>query len=125
MDSRKLVLAASLGAALGAVAMQVLHAQAKPPAYLVAEIDVTDADLYKQYLDKGGPLYAQFTGRFLVRGGAIDKFAGEPPKRLVIAAFDSLAQAQAFRDSPAYQALVPLRDKASKFRAYIAEGVAN
>ncbi len=125
MSLRKLVLAGILGAALGAVAMQVLHAQAKPPAYLVAEIDVTDADLYKQYLDKGGPLYAQFTGRFLVRGGKIDTFAGEPPKRSVIAVFDSLAQAQAFRDSPGYQALVPLRDKASKFRAYIAEGAAN
>ena len=99
MSLRKLVLAGILGAALGAVAMQVLHAQAKPPAYLVAEIDVTDADLYKQYLDKGGPLYAQFTGRFLVRGGKIDTFlAGEPPKRSVIAVFDSLAQAQAFRD---------------------------
>jgi len=65
------------------------------------------------------------TGRFLVRGGKIDAFAGEPPKRTVTAVFDSLAQAEAFRDSPAYQALVPLRDQASKFRAYIAEGAAN
>jgi uncharacterized protein (DUF1330 family) len=122
---RKLVLAGVLGAALGALAVQVLHAQARAPAYLVAEIDVTDADLYKQYLEKGGPLYAQFTGRFPVRGGKIDTVAGEPPKRAVIAVFDNLAQAQAFRDSSAYQELVPLRDKASKFRAYIAEGVAN
>ncbi len=125
MGLGKLVLAGILGVALGAVAMQVLHAQTRPVAYLVAEIDVTDADLYKQYLDRGGPLYAQFTGRFLVRGGKVDTFAGEPPKRSVIAVFDSLAQAQAFRDSRAYQELVPLRDKASKFRAYIAEGVAN
>jgi uncharacterized protein (DUF1330 family) len=125
MSLRKLAVVAILGAALGATAMHALHAQAKPPAYLVAEIDVTDTDLYKQYLEKGGPLYAQFTGRFLVRGGKIDAFAGEPPKRLVIAVFDSLAQAEAFRDSPAYRELVPLRDKASKFRAYIAEGAAN
>jgi uncharacterized protein (DUF1330 family) len=120
-----MVLAGVLGATLGAVAVQVLHAQARAPAYLVAEIDVTDADLYKQYLEKGGPLYAKFTGRFLVRGGKIDTFAGETPKRAVIAVFDNLAQAQAIRDSSAYQELVPLRDKASKFRAYIAEGVAN
>lgn len=125
MSTRKLMLAGLLGAAFGAMGMQALHAQARPPAYLVAEIDLTDAELYKQYLAKGGPLYAQFTGKFLARGGKIDTFAGEPPKRLVIAVFDNLAQAQAFRDSPAYQELVPLRDKASKFRAYIAEGVAN
>ena len=125
MSLRRLVLAGIVGAALGAVAVQVLHAQARAPAYLVAEIDVTDAGLYKQYLDKGGALYAKFTGRFLVRGGRIDTFAGEPPKRSVVAVFDSLSQAQAFRDSADYQELVPLRDKASKFRAYIVEGVTN
>jgi uncharacterized protein (DUF1330 family) len=125
MSLRRLVLAGIIGVSLGAVVAPVLYAQAGPPAYLVAEIDVTDAALYKQYLDKGGPLYAKFTGRFLVRGGTIETFAGEPPKRSVIAVFDSLAQARAFRDSPAYQELVPLRDRASTFRAYIVEGVAN
>jgi uncharacterized protein (DUF1330 family) len=103
MSLRRLVLAGIIGVSLGAVVAPVLYAQAGPPAYLVAEIDVTDAALYKQYLDKGGPLYAKFTGRFLVRGGTIETFAGEPPKRSVIAVFDSLAQARAFRDSPAYQ----------------------
>ena len=125
MSLRRLVLAGIIGVSLGAVVAPVLYAQAGPPAYLVAEIDVTDAALYKQYLDKGGPLYAKFAGRFLVRGGTIETFAGEPPKRSVIAVFDSLAQARAFRDSPAYQELVPLRDRASTFRAYIVEGVAN
>ncbi len=125
MTLRRTVLAAVIGVSIGAMAVQALHAQAGPPAYLVAEIDVTDAALYKQYLEKGGPLYAKFTGRFLVRGGTIEAFAGEPPKRSVIAVFDNLAQARAFRDSPAYQELVPLRDKASTFRAYILEGVAN
>ena len=114
-----------VGAAFGGLAIQALHAQAKPPAYLVAEIDVTDADLYKQYLDKGGPLYAQFAGRFIARGGKVDVFAGEPPKRAIVAIFDSMEKAQAFRDSPAYNELIPLRDKASKFRAYIVEGLAN
>ena len=32
------------GAALGAAAVQGLHAQAKPPIYYVAEIDVTDLE---------------------------------------------------------------------------------
>jgi hypothetical protein len=34
------------GAALGAAAVQGLHAQAKPPIYYVAEIDVTNPDAY-------------------------------------------------------------------------------
>ena len=32
------------GVAVGAAAVQALHAQAKPPAYVVAEIDVTNAE---------------------------------------------------------------------------------
>lgn len=124
MSLPRWLLVGIIGVSLVSGVTLALHAQAGPPAYLVAEIDVTDAALYKQYLDKGGPLYAKFTGRFLVRGGTIESFAGQPPKRSVIAVFDSLAQARAFRDSPAYQELVPLRDKASTFRAYIVEGVA-
>ena len=38
------------GAAFGAGAVQVLHAQAKPPAYVVAEIDVHDAAYDKEYV---------------------------------------------------------------------------
>lgn len=125
MQLREIVLIGIAGAALGAAGMQSLHAQAKAPAYLIAEIDVTDPNLYKEYLAKGGPLYGQFGGKFLVRGGTVDVFAGDPPKRVVIAVFDSLERAQAFRDSPAYNELIAVRDKSAKFRAYLAEGVAN
>ena len=39
------------GVAVGAAAVQTLHAQAKLPAYVVAEIDVTNAEPYdKQYV---------------------------------------------------------------------------
>ena len=39
------------GIAIGAVAVQCLHAQAKPPAYAIGEIDVVDQAGYaKEYL---------------------------------------------------------------------------
>src|SRR5579863_4847656 len=98
MGWHKVVLGGIAGAALAAAAIEGLHAQAKPPAYLVIEIDVTNADLYKQYLAKNAPLTARFGGRFIARGAKIDAFAGEPPKRAVIAMFDSLDKAQVFRD---------------------------
>jgi uncharacterized protein (DUF1330 family) len=125
MISYKLGLTGIAGAMIGAAVMQGLHAQARPPAYLVLEIDVKDANLFKQYQDKGSPLYPQFTGRFLVRGGKVEAFAAEPPKRVVIAEFDSIEKAQAFRDSPAYKELVPLRDRGADVHGYIAEGVEN
>jgi uncharacterized protein (DUF1330 family) len=39
-------LAVAVGFGLGAAAIQGLHAQAKPPVYVVAEIDVTNAEAY-------------------------------------------------------------------------------
>jgi uncharacterized protein (DUF1330 family) len=113
------------GAALGAAAVQGLHAQSKPPAYQVIEIDVKDPDLYKQYQAKAMPLQLQYSARFIARGGQLDAFAGEPPKRAVIAIYDSIEKVEALRDSPEYKALVPLRDKAADYRSFIIEGATN
>ena len=46
----KLALALVAGAAIGGAAIQKLHAQAKPPAFAVVEIDVTNQDAFlKEY----------------------------------------------------------------------------
>jgi uncharacterized protein (DUF1330 family) len=71
------------------------------------------------------PLQLQYSARFIARGGRVDSFAGEVPKRAVIAVYDSLEKVQALRDSPEYQALVPLRDKAADYHSFIVEGAAN
>ncbi len=42
----KVTVALAAGVAIGGAAVQGLHAQAKPPAYVVSEIDVTDKDAY-------------------------------------------------------------------------------
>ena len=39
-------LAMLAGTVIGAAGMSVLHAQAKPPVYLVTEIDVTNPEAY-------------------------------------------------------------------------------
>jgi hypothetical protein len=44
------VLSMIAGAALGGAAIQGLHAQAKPPVYLVTEIDVTNPMLTQKSL---------------------------------------------------------------------------
>ena len=46
-----IVLSISAGVAVGAAAVQVLHAQAEPPAYVVAEIDVANLEPFdKEYV---------------------------------------------------------------------------
>src|SRR5438067_583292 len=47
------VLSMIAGAALGSAAIQALHAQAKPPVYLVTEIDVTNPDAYAKEFAQG------------------------------------------------------------------------
>jgi uncharacterized protein (DUF1330 family) len=118
----KLTLAVLAGAVLGAAAIQGLNAQGKPLAYYVSEIDVTDPAVYQTYLDKNTPLIESMGGRFLTRGGKIVALDGTPPKRFAIAVFDSMEKAQAYRDSAAYKAIIPIRDKSSKFRSFLAEG---
>jgi uncharacterized protein (DUF1330 family) len=120
-----ITLAMLVGAALGGAAIQGLHAQAKLQAYQVIDVNVKDMDLYKQYAEKAMPLQLQYSARFIARGGKVDTFAGEAPKRAVIAVYDSLEKVQALRDSQEYKALVPLRDEAADYHSFIVEGSAN
>src|SRR4051794_34764577 len=93
----KLVLTLLGGVALGAGANQVLSAQTKPLAYLVAEVDVTDPAAYQTYVDRNTPIAAAVGGRFITRGETLAALDGAPPKRFSIQVFDSMEQAQAYR----------------------------
>jgi uncharacterized protein (DUF1330 family) len=111
------------GVALGVVAVEGLRAQAKPPVYVVAEIDVTDPATYQTYVDRNGALVQSFGGRFLARGGKTEAIAGSPPRgRVAIYTFESMEKMQAWRDSPQYKELVALRDKSANFRSFVVEG---
>jgi uncharacterized protein (DUF1330 family) len=114
---------AILSALAGAALVQTLHAQAKPKAYVIAEIEVTDAAKFKPYLDGTAVIVPQAGGRFLARGNKTFALAGAPPKPVIaVVEWDSFEQAQAFFSSDAYQKLVPDREAGSSFRAFLVEG---
>jgi uncharacterized protein (DUF1330 family) len=119
-----ITLAMLSGIAIGAVAVQGLHAQAKPPVYQVVEIDVLNQEVYlKDYAPKAQAAIKAAGGKFLAAGGKTTTIEGEPPKsRVVIQQWDSLEKAQAYRDSAAFKDLLPLRDKLAKFRSFVVEG---
>jgi len=118
-------LAMLAGFGLGAVAVHGLHAQARPPAYTIAEIEVTDPAGYQKYMEGTTTGIPAAGGRFIVRGGKSFVLNGAPPKRIAVIQWESLEKAQAFFDSEAYKQLIPIRDKSSNFRAFVIEGVAN
>jgi uncharacterized protein (DUF1330 family) len=113
------------GITVGATAVQRLHAQSKPPAYVVAEVDVTDQDNYaKEYLSRSGkPIMVEGGGKFLSRGSNSISIKGEPPKRIVLIAFESFDRAQAAFASPGYAEAYAHGEKYAKFRIYAVEGL--
>jgi uncharacterized protein (DUF1330 family) len=113
------------GVAIGAAAVQALHAQATPPAYVVAEIDVTNVEPYdKEYVPPAAKAITDGGGRYIVRGGETAAYYGEPPKsRIAIMAFESMEKARAAFNSSAYKEAKKVGDKYAKFRVYAVEGL--
>jgi len=95
------------------------------PAYLIAEVDVTDPAAYEGYRKLTPAAIAAYGGRFLVRGGEVEgKEGGWNPPRLVVVEFSSMAQARKFYDSPEYAPALAIRKAASRSRLVLADGVA-
>ena len=118
----KLAIAVLVGAAGGGLAVHGLHAQATPPAYVIAEIDVTDREGYtKEYLPAA--LRANPTPKYLAQAGRTVSFYGAPPKRIVLFSFESMDKAQAAFTSAAYKEAWAIGSKYAKFRIYAIEGV--
>ena len=119
----KLVLGVVVGAALGAAAIQGLHAQAKPKAYTVSELETLDATANSAFVPLVQAAQQAAGGRNLrTGGGKIVAFEGAAPKRVAITEWDSLEQAEAFYKSKAWNDLAPQRDKALKtIRRYAVE----
>lgn len=92
-------------------------------AYLIANIDVHDADAYQAYRSRTGAIVERHGGRFIVRGGNIHPLEGEAwARRLVIIEFPDLEAANSFYTSEGYQEVIPLRTCASEGSLLIVEG---
>ena len=120
------MLAALAGAAIGGLAVQGLHAQTKlPTAYFIAEIDVTNEDVYsKQWMPKVDETVKAAGGVYLVRSTNVERIEGAAPKRLLISKWEDIDKLTAWRESQAYMKTLPLLDKAAKsVRSYAVEGL--
>ena len=125
MNTRYIVaLSMFAGAAVGSLAVQGLHAQAKPPVYFIVENEISDVQSYlKEYAVHARDMIKANGGRYLAAGDATT-YVGEPPKsRVAIFVFDDLQQIQTWLNSPDYKALREVGEKYAKFRNYAVPGV--
>lgn len=94
-------------------------------AYLIATIDVHDAEGYEDYKSSVPALIESHGGRYIVRGGERDDVEGDwPAGRVVVLEFPDWESANAFADDPAYEPVAAIRKSTTTSHIWILEGVA-
>jgi uncharacterized protein (DUF1330 family) len=94
------------------------------PAYLIAHVQVTDPEGWKQYLAALPSTLAPYHVKVLARAPGIAVDGSTPPQgSTAILAFNSTDDLKAWWNSPAYQAIIPLREKSAKTIVYAVPGL--
>ena len=96
--------------------------QGKRPAYVIAEVEVTDPAVFEEYVAKAVPTLAAYNARLIVRGKARAKEGTQAVGEIVVLEFDSLEDAERWYATPPYSEAVPLRQRSANTRLFIVEG---
>ncbi|HEV2364983.1 MAG TPA: DUF1330 domain-containing protein [Caulobacteraceae bacterium] len=94
-------------------------------AYALIELEITNMDAMRPYIEAVSETIAAHGGRYLVRAGpteVAEGALGQYPTKVVLE-FPSMAAAKAWYNSKEYQAILPLRTRNSKCNFVWAEGV--
>ena len=93
-------------------------------AYAIAHLHQVDLNAeIADYLRRIDATLTPFGGRFLVHGVQPIPLDGSWEGTVVVIEFADLERARAWYDSPAYQAILPLRTRNSRGEAILVEGV--
>ncbi len=93
------------------------------PAYLIANIELHDAEQYQDYVAHVPALIQKHGGTYRVRGGHTRVLEGNwSPARLVVLEFPDRAAALAFYDDPDYAVYKALRQSISSSSLILVDG---
>ena len=125
MNTRtSITLAIVAGFGLGGLTVHTLHAQAKPPAFTVVEIDVHDLKGYeKDYAPKARELIKAKGGKLIAVSNNVVAIEGQGAKRLAIQQWASIEAAKGWAGSKEYAENRKVGNKYAKFRILAVEGV--
>ena len=122
----KMTAAITCGLLLGGGAVQLLHAQSKPSAFVVAEIAVKDEKGYDENFQKATQKdILNHGGKYLAEGynKTLSLVGDPPPNRVVILQFPNMDAVKEWREEGAMDMENTVGSKYAKFRVYAAEGV--
>ena len=109
------------GVAIGAAAIQTLHAQARPPVYMVAINEISDQEGYtKQYLPTAQKTIKEHGGAYVAAGPIDGSF---PKGRVVILRWESMEALNGWRHSPEYEAVRKIGEGFAKYNVVAVDGV--
>jgi len=91
--------------------------------YAIFNINITNPENYKEYIEKVVKVTEKFGGKYIVRGGATTKIEGTfPHPRTVVIQFPSYKDALRWYNSEEYKPIREIRFKNAKSIAIIIEG---
>ena len=94
------------------------------PVYMVIEIEVLDEGLYSEYVERVPSVIEKYGGEYLVRGGRVTSLSGGwRPGRIVIIRFKDAESCRACFRSEEYREIAHLREKSTKGRSIVVEGL--
>jgi uncharacterized protein (DUF1330 family) len=118
--------AIACGLLLGGGAVQLLHAQSKPPAFVVAEIAVRNQKGYDENFQKATEQDILTHGGKYLAGGynnTLSLVGAEPPNRVVIVQFANMDAVKEWREQGAMDMENTVGNKYASFRIYAVEGI--
>lgn len=93
------------------------------PAYVIANIAVTDPVQYEDYKRLAGPSVTAYEGKYLVRGGTAEILEGGwTPNRVVVLEFPSIERAREWWNSSEYAAAIGIRHASAESELILVEG---
>ena len=79
------------------------------PAYIIANMTITDPDTFGKYAQAAGPTVAAHGGKLLVAGPSSEVIEGDPAPITVVMEFESVEKAKAWYDSSEYKEIIEMR----------------
>lgn len=93
-------------------------------AFVIATVNVTDPEKYKNYMALSPAAVAAAGGKFVVRGGNPRVMEGQWPRpRVVVIEYPTREAAEAFYNSTLYVAARAEREGAAEFTMIVVDGV--
>jgi uncharacterized protein (DUF1330 family) len=93
------------------------------PVYVIAQMEVRDVEMYRDYATKVPASFAAHGGKFLTATDTAEVLEGTQPfPRTVLGQFPSMEAAKTWYASDEYQAILPLRTQSTNGTLFMVEG---